>query len=157
MTVGYGREGRETLLETAPAHAPLAPLAVPVLGLVVAVACRALAPRTVRGLVDGSALAVTRPNLLLPTCSLVSLGRGLRTAPGVDECARGLDECARDLLAVARPSVTARGHTGPATGHVTAPLLLIVRGLGSGAGSLDGVTGTARRLLLLPAIAVTLG
>ena len=57
---------------------------------------------------------------------------------------------ARDLLAVARPGVTA-------TGHVTAPLLPAVRGLGSGVGGLNGVTGTARKLLLLPAIVVTLG
>ena len=119
---------------------------------------------------DGSALAVARPGLLLPACGLVAPGRGLRTAPSVDECARalgvtarGLDECARDLLAVARPGMTARGHTGPATSHVTvaglvtAPLLLTVRGLGRGVGGLDGVTGTARKLMLLPAIAVTLG
>ena len=110
---------------------------------------------------DGSALALTRPDLLLPACGLV--GRGLRTASGVDECAsalgvtaRGLDECAHDLLAVTRPGVTARGHTGPDTGHVTAPLLLTVHGLGSGVGGLDGVTRTARRLLLLPAITVTM-
>ena len=59
--------------------------------------------------------------------------------------------------------MTARGHTGPTIGHVTvavlvtAPLLLTVRGLGRGVGGLDGVPGTAQKLLLLPAIAVTLG
>ena len=113
---------------------------------------------------------MTRPALLLPVCGLVAPGLGLRTATGIVECAlalgvtvRGLNKCARDLLAVARPGVTARSHTGPTTGHVTiaglvtAPLLLTVRGLGRGVGGLDGVTGIARRQLLLPAIAVTLG
>ena len=137
---------------------------MPALGLEVTAACSAHAPRTVRGLVDGSDLAVARPALLLPTCGLVAPGRGLRTALGVGECARALgvtarslDECACDLLAVARPGVTARGHTGLAAGLVTAPLLLTVRGLGRGVGSLDGVTGGAWKLLLLPVIAVTLG
>ena len=140
---------------------------MPALGLEGPVAChagRASAPRTVRGLVDGGALAVTRPTLLLPVRGLVAPGRGLRAATGIVECTlalgvtvRGLDECARGLLAVARPSVTSRSHTGPATGRVTAPLLLTVRGLGSGVGGLDGVSGIAWRLLLLPAIAVTLG
>ena len=146
---------------------------MPPLGLEETVACRAgrtPAPRTVRSLVDGGALAVTRPALLLPVCGLVAPGRGLWTATGIVECTlalgvtvRGLDECARNLLAVARPGVTACGHTGPATSHVTvaglvtAPLLLTVRGLGRGVGGLDGVTGIARRLLLLPVIAVPLG
>ena len=136
---------------------------MPALGPEVTVACRAPAPRTVRGLVDGGTLAVTRPALLLPVCGLVAPGRSLRTATGIAKCARalgvtvhGLNECARDLLAVARPGVT-RGYTGPATGHVTAPLLMTIRGLGRGVGGLDGVTGIARRLLLLPAITVTLG
>ena len=131
---------------------------MPALGLGVTVACctgRAPAPRTVRGLVDGGALAVTRPTLLLPVSGLVAPGRGLWTATGIAECACalgvtvcGLDECARDLLAVARPGMTARGRMGPATGHVTvaglvtAPLLLTVRGLGRGVGGLDGVIGT---------------
>ena len=182
MAVSRGREGRETLPETAPAPLAYSPLgvgiparsiAVPALGLGVTVTCRVgrvPTPRTVRGLVDGGALAVTRPALLLPAYGLVAPGRCLRAATGIAECARafgvtarGLDECARDLLAVARPGVTARGHTGPATGHVTvaglvtAPLLLTVHGLGRGVGGLDGVTGTARRRLLLPAIVVTLG
>ena len=84
---------------------------MPTLSVEVNMACRAPAPRTVRGLVDGSALAVARPALLLPECGLVAPGRGLRTAPRVTECAcalgvtaRGLDECAHDLLAVARPA-----------------------------------------------------
>ena len=124
---------------------------MPALGLGVSVNCHAPAPRTVRGLVDGG----------VPGCSL-------RDATGIAECAltlgvtaRGLDECARDLLAVARPGVTACNHTGPATsyvavtGLVTSPLLLTVRGLGRGDGGLDGVTGIARKLMLLPAIAVT--
>ena len=57
----------------------------------------------------------------------------------------------------------ARGHTDPATGHVTvagvvtALLLLTARGLGRGVGGLDGVAGTVWRLLLLSAIAATLG
>ena len=49
-----------------------------------------------------------------------------------------------------RSRLTGR-DTDPTTGHVTA------RGLGRGVGGLDGVTGTARRLLLLSAIAATLG
>ena len=72
---------------------------MPALGPEVTVTCRAPAPRTVRGLVDGGALAVTRP-ALLPVCGLVAPGRGLRTATRIDECAR-------DLLAVVRPGVTA--------------------------------------------------
>ena len=145
-------------------------IVMPALGPEVTVTCRAPAPRTVRGLVDGSALAVSRPAPILPVCGLVAPDRGLRTATGIAECThalgvtvRGLDACARDLLAVAKPGVTARGHTGPTTGHVTiaglvtAPLLLTVRGLGRGVGGLDGVPGIARKLLLLPAIAVTLG
>ena len=90
-------------------------------------------------------------------CSLVDPGQDLLTAAMTDECSRSLgvtvrgrDDCARDRLAVARPGVTARSHTGPATGHVsvtvlvTALLLLTARGLGRGVGSLDGVAGTAR-------------
>ena len=59
--------------------------------------------------------------------------------------------------------MTASGHTGPTTGHVTVSglvttlLLLTVRGLGRGVSGLDGVTGDARRLLMLPAIMATLG
>ena len=58
--------------------------------------------------------------------------------------------------------MTARGHTGTATGHVTVAglmtaLLLTARGLGRGVGSLDGVAGPAQKLLVLPAIVATLG
>ena len=49
-------------------------------------------------------------------CGLVAPGRGLLTATGNDWCARALGVTARDRLAVAMPGVTARGHTGPATG-----------------------------------------
>ena len=84
---------------------------MPTLGLEVTVACCALAPQIIRGLVDGGTLAVTSHDLL-PVCGLVGPGRGLRAVLGVNECTH-------DLLAVARPGVTARGHTGPATGHVT--------------------------------------
>ena len=134
---------------------------MPALGLGVIVPClgsRALDPQTVRGRVDGSALAVTPHDLLLPVCGLVASGRGLRTATRVNECARALDDCARYLLAVARPRVTASGHTGPATvaDLMTAPLLS-TRCLGRGVGGLDGVTGIAQRLLLLPVFAATLG
>ena len=112
MTIGRGQEGWETLLETARAPLAYPPLGVgiltwsitvPDLGLEVTVACRmgrTPAPRTVRGLVDASALAVARADLLLPAYSLVAPGRGLRTALEVNECAR-------DLLAVTRPGVTA--------------------------------------------------
>ena len=127
VAVGHGREGGGRLPATAPARAPLAypplgvgilerSIAVPTLGPGVTVACRvgrSPAPRTVHGLVDGAALAVTRPALavtrpalLLPVCGLVAPGRSLRTATGIAECARalgvtvrGLNECARDLLA----------------------------------------------------------
>ena len=124
----------------------------------------------VRVHMDKSALAVTRHSPLLPMCGLVAPSRSLLTATGTDGCAcalgvtvRGRDDSARDRLAVARPSVTARGHTGPATGHmtaaglVTALLLLTACGLGKRVGGLDGVTGTAQRLSLLPAVAATLG
>ena len=59
--------------------------------------------------------------------------------------ARALDDCARNRLAVTRPGV------GPATSLVTAC------SLGRGVGVLDGVAGTVRRPLMLPAIAATLG
>ena len=98
-------------------------VAVPALGLggrVPGLASRDLAPRTVRGRVDESALAVTRHTPPLP---------------------------------VARPGVTARCRTG----HVTALLLLTACSLGRVVGGLDVVAGIARRLLLLPMIAVTFG
>ena len=59
--------------------------------------------------------------------------------------------------------MTARGHMGPTNGHVTvaslvsAFLLLTARGLGRGVGGLNGVTRTARKQLMLTAIAATLG
>ena len=103
-------------------------------------ASRALVPRTVRGLVDEGALAVTRHAPLLPVCGL-----------------GGHDDCARVRLVITRPSVTGRGHTCPATSHVTAhPFLLTVCGLGRGAGGLGRVTGIVRRLLLPPRITATL-
>ena len=117
MIVGHALEGGEPPPETAPArdlHAYL-PLGVellvkgitvPALGLKAIVLClgsRTLAPRTVRGHVDGSALAMTRHDRLLPVCGLVAPGRGLLTATGTNGCAhslgvtsRGLDDCARD-------------------------------------------------------------
>ena len=122
----------------------------------------ALAPRTVR--VDESALTVTRYAPLLHVCGLVAPGRGLLTATVTNGYARALGvttcdrtDCNRGRLAVARPGLTARSHTGPTTGHVTALLLLTVCGLGRAVGSLDGVAGIAQRLLLLPAITATLG
>ena len=143
-------------------------VAVPVHGLVgrvTSLTSRAVAPQTVRGRVDAGALAVTHHAPPLPVCGLDDPGRGLLTATGTVECAsalratvRGRDNCARDRLAVARPGVTAYGHTGPAAGLMTAlPFLLTTCGHGRGVGGLDGVAGIARRLLLLPAIAATLG
>ena len=89
-------------------------------------ASRALAPRTVRGHVDEGDLAVIRHAPPLTVCSLDAPGRGHLTATGTTECAgavgvavRGRDGCAHDRLAVARPGMTACGHTGPTTGHVT--------------------------------------
>ena len=144
--------GWVALSGTAPAHAlPIylpheieilvMSIAVPALGL----RSRVLAPRNVRGRVDESALAVTRHAPPLPVCGLVDPGRSLMTTTGTDRCARALgttvrgrDDCARDRLAVTRPNVTARS-------------------LGREVGGLDGVTGIAVRLLLLPTIAATLG
>ena len=96
--------------------------------------------RFVRGLIDGGAPTVTRLTPLLPVCGLGGPGRSLRPATGIIGCAhalgvtvRSLDESARVCLAVTRPSVTGPGHTGPATGHVTAlPSLRTIRGLVSG-------------------------
>ena len=83
---------------------PVKSIAVPAFGLEVLVLClgsRALDPRTVRGHVDESTLAVTRHDHLLPVCGLVALSRCLLTATGSVECAhalgvtaRGLDDCA---------------------------------------------------------------
>ena len=128
-------------------------------------ASRALAPWTVRSLVDESALAVTHHAPLLPVCGLCSTGHGLLATTGTVGCARTLEvtisshnDCTRIRLAVARPGVTGRGHTGPATGCVTPCLcLLTVRDHGHGVGSLGGVTGITRRQLLPPGIASTLG
>ena len=131
--------------------------------------CLSLSPLTVRSHADVNALAMTLHDHLLHVCGLVTPGRGLLTATGTVQCAcalgvttRGLNDCTRDRLAVARPGVTARSHTGPASGHVavagvvTALLLLTARGLGRGVGGLDGVAGIALRLLMLPAIVATL-
>ena len=146
---------------------------MPALGLegrVPGLGSRAVDPRTVRGHVDESALAVARHAPLLPVCGLVAPSHGLLTNAGTDGYARtlgvtvrGCYDCAHNRLAVARPGVTARGHTGPATGHVTVAGLvtalppLTARGLERGVGGLDGVAGTARKLSLLPAIVATLG
>ena len=46
-------------------------------------ASRTLAPRTVSGLIDESALAVTCPAPLLPVCGLGDPGHGLLTATAV--------------------------------------------------------------------------
>ena len=147
-------------------------VAVPALGLggrVPSLGSRALVPLIVRGHVNESALAVTRHAPPLPICHLIDPGRGLLTTTGTDRCARALratvrgrSDCAHNRLAITRPGVAARGHTGSATGHVTVAglvtaLLLTARGLGRGVGGLDGVAGIAGRLLLLPAIAETLG
>ena len=128
-------------------------------GRVTGLASHALAPRIVRGLVDDSAIAVTLPFPFLSMCGPDDPGCSLLTATGTVEFARtlgvtirGHDDCARVCLAIAS------GHTGPATGCMTALLFfLIVRGHGRGVSSLDGVAGIPRRLLLLPRIAATLG
>ena len=77
---------------------------------------------------------------------------------------RGLDECPHTLLAIMRPGVTFCSHTGPTTSHVTiaghaaGPFSpLTVRCQGIGVGGQGKVAGIARRLLLPPRIAVTLG
>ena len=177
LIIGHTLEREEAPLETAPVRAlhayppfgvqlPMKSITVFALGLEVLVLClgsRAFDPRTVRCLVDESALAVTCHGHLLPVCGLVAPGHSLLIATGAVECARCLDDCARDQLAVARPGMTARSHLGPATSHmtvtglVTALLLLTARGLGRRVGGLDGVAGIARQLLVLPAIAATLG
>ena len=78
--------------------------------------------------------------------------------------ATDLVEFTCSLLPVARPGVTVGSHTGPATGHVTvtghgtgpfSPLTVHTRR--RGAGGEGGVTRIARRLLLPPGIAATLG
>ena len=102
---------------------------------------------------------------------LADPGRGLLTATGTAEFARslgvticGLDDCARVRMAARRPGVTARGHTGPATCHVTVaglvtalPSLLTVCSRGREVSGMDRVARIARRLLLLPGITATLG
>ena len=114
---------------------------------------RALVPRTVCGLVDRGAPAVTCLAPLLTVCGLGGPGRSLRTATGLVGCSRGLDECARIRLAVARPGVTSPSHTG----HVTVlPSLRIVRGLESGVVGLGGVAGITWGLWP-PGVAATLG
>ena len=85
---------------------------------------------------DEGALAVARHAPPLPVCGLAAPGRGLLASTVNGECAHALgatvcgrDDCAHDRLAGARAGMTARGHTGPTTGHVTAvlfPLMLLV-------------------------------
>ena len=124
-----------------------------------------------RSSVDVGALTGILHTPLLPMCGLGGSGHGFRTTTGLVEFARtfrvtvrGLDNCTRVRLAGVRPGVTVRGHTGPATGRVTVaghgtghPSPLTVRGRGRRVASLGGVAGIARRLLLPPGIAVTLG
>ena len=110
-------------------------------------------PRPVSGLVDLGALDGTFHTSPLPVCGLGGPSRCLWTATD-------LVEFTCSLLPVARPGVTVGSHTGPATGHVTvtgpfSPLTVHTRR--RGAGGEGGVTGIARRLLLPPGIAATLG
>ena len=98
-----------SLRGTAPAHALpvhlhrvvkmiVKSVAVPTLGLrgrVPGLASRALAPRTVCGLVDESALAVTRHAPPLPMCGLDAPGLGLLTATGTSEYTRALGATVR--------------------------------------------------------------
>ena len=187
MVVDRALARLESLPRTAPTHAlhGLLPreveilvksVVVPVRGLggrVTGLASRTLVPRTVRCLVDEGALAGIRHAPLLPACGLggPGPGRSLQTATSPIEFTHalrvtvcGLDECACVHLAVTRPGVTGCGHTGPANGHVTIaghetihPFPLTVRSLRMGVGSLSGVAGIARRQLLPPGIAATLG
>ena len=96
------------------------------LGRVPGLASHALAPRTVRDLVEACTLVGSLYALPLPTCGLGSLSHSLRTAPGAVRftCALGvtarvLDESTRALLAAAGPAVTVRAHAGPDTGPMT--------------------------------------
>ena len=113
---------------------PMKGVAVPVHGLkgrVTGLASRALTTRTVRGRMDKGAFAVAHHTPLPPMCGLNDPGHGLLIATRTIECARALggavrsrDDCTRDHLAVTSPGVTACGHTGPATGHMTAACLV---------------------------------
>ena len=114
-----------------------------------------------RALVDRGAPAATCPAPFLPMSGLNGPGPGLRTATGPVRWALGVTVCglaewAHVRMAVARPCVTGPGHTGPATGHVTAlPSPWIVCSLESGVGGLGGVAGIAWRFQP-PGITVTL-
>ena len=162
MIVGHALARLESLPGTVPALHDLPRevkilvpgVFVPVRGLggrVTGLASRALVPRTVRGLVDEGALALTRHAPLLPVCGLGGPGRGLWTVAGpvgfartLGVTVRCLDDCASVRLAVTRPGVT--GHTGPATGRVTVrPFPLTVHGLGKEVGGLGGVAGIVQR------------
>ena len=66
-------------------------------GRVTSLVSRALAPWTIRGLADESALAVTRDAPLLPVCGL---SRGLLTATGTVGCARALGVTANTTIAL---------------------------------------------------------
>ena len=167
MGIGCALAGWGSLPRPAPALAlsgslplkvesPVKDIVVPVRGLggcVAGLAVRSPVPRTVCGLVDRGTLAVTRLAPLLPPCGLGDPGRGLWTATGLVRCARvlgvtvrSLDKSARVCLAIKRPGVTGPGHTGPATGHVTAlPFPWTVRGLESRVSGLGGVAGIAWR------------
>ena len=69
---------------------------------------RPLAPRTVCGRVDKSALAVTRHAPHLPGCGLDTPGCSLLTTTGtaLGTTVHGRDDCTRVHLAIARPGVT---------------------------------------------------
>ena len=103
-------------------------------GRVPGLASCALAPRTIRGLVDAGTLTGTLHTPLLPACGFGGPGRGLRTATSLVEFVRvlavtfcGLGKCARVRLAVVRPGVTISCHTGPAARTtVTRPFALFL-------------------------------
>ena len=122
----------------------------------------ALAPWTVCGRVDESALTVTRHTPLLPVCGLVDPSRGLLTATGTDEYARALGRPRRLRSRSTGRRETRRDRHGSryrsrVASLVTALLLLTARSLGTGVGNLGRVAGTTRKLSLLPAITATLG
>ena len=158
MIVDHPLARLAALLGTAPAHALpvylprevgilLKSVTVPVHGLgghVTGLANRALAPWTFRGRMDKGTLAMTCHAPPLTVCHLDAPGHCLLTTTRITEyaCAFGRDDCTRDRLSVARPGVTARSHTGPATGRVTVavlvtalPFLLTAHGQGRGVGN----------------------
>ena len=113
------------------------------------------------------ALAVTRHAPPLPVCSLDAPVAVFSPLPDRRVRSRSQSDHSRSRRLSSRSSgrrKARRDRERPATGHVTVAglvtallFLLTARGLGRRVGSLDGVAGIARRLLLLPAIAATLG